>query len=104
MRRSKPSPKPYWEMNAKELAAATAEFDKEFAADRFGPPPPRARARWTRARRKRGRPRVGKGVAVISLSIEKTLLQRADALARRQGVSRAQLVARGLESVLKAAS
>jgi len=29
--------KPYWEMNTQELAAATAEFDKEFIADTFHP-------------------------------------------------------------------
>ncbi len=48
--------KPFSEMNAQELAEATAEFDKEFIADSFGPPPPEALEQLERAR-KRGRSR-----------------------------------------------
>jgi hypothetical protein len=51
---------------------------------------------------KRGRPRTGKGVKVIALSVEKSLLARADARAKAEGVSRAALIARGLEAVLAA--
>jgi hypothetical protein len=50
-----------------------------------------------------GRPKVGKGARVISLSVERGLLELADAYARRTGMSRAQLVARGLENILAAA-
>ena len=46
------------------------------------------------------RPAKGKGVKVISLSVEKSLLERADAEARRRNISRAALVAEGLEAVL----
>ena len=53
-----------------------------------------------RDKRKRGRPRVGRGVRVISVSIEIGLLARADALARRLHISRAALIARGLRTVL----
>ena len=48
--------KPFSEMNTQELAEATAEFDREFIADSFGPPPPEARQRLERARN-RGRSR-----------------------------------------------
>ena len=58
------------------------------------------RARLARVRKKIGRPRSGKGVRTISLTVEKGLLERADAYATAQGISRAQLVARGLLSVL----
>lgn len=51
-----------------------------------------------------GRPKIGKGVKTIALSIEKGLLERADAHARALDISRAQLVARGLLSVLPEAS
>ena len=61
------------------------------------------RARWERARRKKpGRPKVGNGVKVVSLSVERGLLDRADAYAQRHGLTRARLVAMGLESVLRA--
>jgi len=76
------------------------EFDREFVADTFGPMPPEAKAKWERAKRKRGRPKVGKGVKVISVSVEKDLLAKSDAMARRLGIPRATLIARGLRRVL----
>jgi hypothetical protein len=94
--------KKYWEMTAGELAKATAEFDQEGAADTFRPMTDAEEAAWQEAtqKRPRGRPRVGKGVKVISLGIEADLLQRADALAKKRRISRAKLVAEGLEAVL----
>ena len=50
--------------------------------------------------RRRGRPRKGKGVEIVSLSIEKDLLHRAERLAKAQGLSRSDLFARGLRAVL----
>ncbi len=86
--------------NAKELDQATKDFEREFVADSFGPPGPVEREQWRRAKRKRGRPRHGRGVKVISVSLEKGLLIRCDALAKRLGVSRAALISRGLHEVL----
>ncbi len=94
--------KPYWEMNVEELAAATAEFDREGVGGTFGEPTPDQKARHARAKRKRGRPRIGKGTKVISVSVEKGLLARADRLAKRLRVKRAELVARGLQAVVNA--
>jgi hypothetical protein len=88
-------------MSASELAVATAEFDKEFAVERSRPLTAQDRARWQRARQKPGRPRVGKGVKVISVSIEKGLLSRADRLARKLRLPRTRLIALGLESLLE---
>jgi hypothetical protein len=59
------------------------------------------KARWQRARQKRGRPKVGKGVQVVSVSIEKGLLSRADRLARKLQLPRTQLIALGLEALLE---
>ena len=94
--------KPYQQMNTRELAEATAEFDKEFIIDQCVPMTPAERAQWERIRRKRGRPRKGKGVQVISVSVEKDLLARSDRLARRLGVTRAGLIARSLSATLVA--
>lgn len=47
--------------------------------------------------KKPGRPKVGKGVKVISLSVEKDLLKQADVYARRHGMKRTELVAVGLK-------
>ena len=67
--------KPLWEMTTDELAAATGEFDSEIAAKTFGSPTAKQRAQLARAKKKRGRPPIGKGVCVISVSIEKDLLR-----------------------------
>jgi hypothetical protein len=85
-----------------ELAEDTARYDREMVIDEFGPMNAAARARWARAKRKPGRPRRGKGVKVISVSVERDLLSRSDALAKDLGLSRAGLIERGLEAVLAA--
>jgi hypothetical protein len=89
-------------MTALELAEATARYGQEMILDEFGPMTPKARSRWQRARRKPGRPRRGKGAKVISVSVERGLLSRSDALAKNLGVSRAGLIERGLKAVLAA--
>lgn len=94
--------KEYWNMTADELAAATKEFKEDGVAETFRAMTAAALARLRQARRKRqrGRPRVGKGVKVISVGVELGLLERADAVAKKRGLSRAKLIAEGLESVL----
>jgi hypothetical protein len=98
---SKPR-KQYWDMTTAELAEATKEFDREDVGEGFGPMTAEAEAAWKVARRKRprGRPRIGRGVKVVSVGIESGLLKRADRLAKKRGISRAKLVAEGLETVL----
>jgi hypothetical protein len=96
--------KPITQMMTKELSQATKELEREFVAESFGPPGPMAREQWRRAKRKRGRPRQGHGVKVVAISVEKGLLSRCDALAKKLGVSRAALISRGLHTVLSAAS
>jgi hypothetical protein len=80
-----------------------AEFDREFVADKARPLTAAERRRWEKARRKPGRPLVGEGVKVVSLSVEKGLLRRTDALARRRKLTRAELVAEALRDVLSRA-
>jgi hypothetical protein len=91
----------YQEMNARQLAKATAAFDKELVIDRSRELTGEEKAQWRRARQKAGRPKVGKGVQVISVSIEKGLLTRADRLARKLQLPRTQLIALGLEALLE---
>jgi hypothetical protein len=62
------------------------------------------RRQWRRFKAKAGRPKIGKGAKTISLTMEKDLLKRADAYAKQHGISRAKLVARGLESILGSAA
>jgi len=92
--------KPYAEMTTRELAKATADFDKEFVVDQSSDLTPQQKLQWQRAKRKRGRPRLGQGVRIISVSIEKGLLERTDRLAKKLKVRRTRLIARGLEAIL----
>jgi hypothetical protein len=94
--------KPSTALTPQELDRMAAEFEREFVADTFGPPPPAVRARLRRAKRKRGRPCTGAGSQAISVTIEKTLLAQVDALVRRSKTPRAQLITRGLRFVLAA--
>jgi hypothetical protein len=88
------------EPRAAELAEEAARYEREMVIDEFGPMTVEARARWSRAKRKPGRPRRGKGAKVISVSVERGLLSRSDALAKDLGLSRAGLIERGLQAVL----
>jgi hypothetical protein len=62
------------------------------------------RRQWRRFKAKAGRPKVGRGAKTISLTVERGLLQRADAYAKLHGISRARLFAQGLESILGSAA
>ncbi len=92
----------YERMSLPELRTATKHLDREMVAETFRPLQPAERVRWERARRKPGRPRRGAGAKVISVSVERRLLVRSDALARNLGITRASLVERGLKAVLAA--
>ena len=95
-------PKPFDRMTTEELQTAAAEFDREMVAEEFGPLSARARSRWRKARRRPGRPRQGQGAKVISVTVERNLLARSDALAKNMGVTRAGMIAGGLKAVLAA--
>ena len=84
-----------------EKDAEVAKFDRGLDLSETKPLTPAQRKLWNKAKRKRGRPRVGKGVEVISLSVERELLRQADRLAKAEGISRAALFARGLHIILK---
>ena len=99
----KKAQKPYWEMNTQELAAATAELDQEFVIDKCTPLSPEMRARWEKTKRKTTRQgRNAQGLRVVA-GLEEDLLKRSDKLAKKMGLTRDGLVARGLKAILTAA-
>ncbi|HEX4123684.1 MAG TPA: hypothetical protein VHY37_03095 [Tepidisphaeraceae bacterium] len=53
-----------------------------------------------RAANKGGRPRVGAGARRVNVTVEKTLLDKADQYARSHGLSRAALVAEALRKII----
>ncbi len=60
------------------------------------------RASWNRAKRGPGRPRksAAEKAARVLVTIAPSLLAKADSYARRQGISRAEWIARGLVAVM----
>ncbi|MGH7140158.1 MAG: hypothetical protein ACREHD_30840 [Pirellulales bacterium] len=92
--------KKYWEMNTRELAAATKQFDEERVIDQSRPLDTKERAQWKRLKTAKQRPNVGNAHQRISVSIEKGLLKRATAYAKKQRLSRSRLVAMALEQAL----
>jgi hypothetical protein len=84
-----------------ERQRIVAEYERGVPRSELRPLTKAERARWERVKQgRRGRPKVGKGVRVISLSVERGLLERADSYAQENGLTRAQLFARGLAAVL----
>jgi hypothetical protein len=84
--------KPYSQMNAAELADATREYDG-MVIDKTVPLSARERKLWQEAKRGRGRPKIGKGAKKISISLEGNLLDKADAVAKKRGLNRSELIA-----------
>jgi macrodomain Ter protein organizer (MatP/YcbG family) len=89
-----------WELNTHELADATKQFDEPMVVDRSRPLTPEEREQWERAKRKRGRPRVGRGCKRVSISLEKGLLRRINAYAKKRRITRSGLVAEMFEELL----
>ena len=90
-----------------EKERIVAEIEAESPEQRLARSRPlnaRERARWQRFKAKAGRPRVGQGAKTISLTVERDLLKRADAYAKRHGMSRSRLVAEGLRAILGSAA
>lgn len=94
--------KPHWEMTTAELREATKEFDEEFVAERAKPMSPEMKARWERAKAKVPRAENGQTEQIIAVRLDKTLLDRCTALAKKKHLTRDALVARGLRAILAA--
>jgi hypothetical protein len=61
---------------------------------------PNMKKQWARIKKKFGRPVKGLGSKAINVTVEKGLLARADAYAKASGMTRAQMIAQGLERVM----
>ncbi len=91
-----------------QRAAEVARLEKPLPPGPDGLPgkplTPSQRKRWDRIQThlRRGRPTVGKGAQRVLISVEKGLLEEADAYARRHNVKRSQLIATGLRLAMSA--
>jgi uncharacterized protein (DUF4415 family) len=89
--------KAYWEMTTEELGEATKQFDEEFVADKATPLTPKMKALWEKAKAKPDPPQ-----QTIVVRIDKALLNRCTALAKKKHIPRDALIARGLHALLAA--
>ncbi len=83
-----------------EIAEDRARYGREMVIDEFGPMTAKARSRWAKAMKRRTRK--SKKDQGTPIALERKLLLRSDDLARRLGVSRGELIERGLRAVLAA--
>ncbi len=90
----------YGRMTAAEWDIEVEKFDRPLIADESRVLTPAEQRRWDRVKHGQRRPVAAKNIAVISVGLERRLLRQADRAARRVGISRAQLIARGLHEVL----
>jgi hypothetical protein len=100
--KSKQSGKSFFEMTNAERAEATRELDEEFVIDKCRPLTAEERTRWEAAKRKKPGTAKGRELRTISVGVDRKLLAQSDALAKRLGITRAHLVARGLKAMLAA--
>ncbi|MGA2582638.1 MAG: ribbon-helix-helix domain-containing protein [Tepidisphaeraceae bacterium] len=83
--------KPFANMTTAELAEATKQYE-EMVIDKTFPLNAKERKIWEKAKNGRGQRKAGKGAKKISISLEGDMLQRADALAKKRGVNRSELI------------
>lgn len=92
-------------LSASEKERIFQELEQETPEERLARSKPLTtaqRARWNQIKKKMGRPKIGKGIKIISLSVERDLLKRADAYAKSTGLKRSALFAAGLLRILPA--
>ncbi len=94
--------KPYWEMTTAELSEATRQFDEEFVAAKSRPLTPQEHVLWDEVKAKGPVTANGRAAATITVRLEKELLKRCTALAKKKRLSRDALIARGLRALLAA--
>jgi hypothetical protein len=101
MKTKNPS-KPYWEMTTAELREATKQFDEEFVADKGRPLTPEEQDLWEQVKGKGTSAANGKAEQTIAVRLDKALLKRCTALAKKKRLSRDALITRGLRALLAA--
>ena len=98
--------KPYDQMNVKELGDATKDLDEEFVFEKGREMSPQERREFDAWRKLANdehlqRKRLGYGCKRVQVSMERSLLAKADAYARFHGMSRAAIVSKSVEMFLQ---
>jgi Ribbon-helix-helix protein, copG family len=77
--------------------ASVREFDQEFVADKSRPLTSRQKRQWSRFRK---RVSAGHKTERVSIALTHELVEQSDQLAKEQGLSRTELIARSLRAAL----
>jgi hypothetical protein len=101
MSKAKSDDQKFFDLSVEELLRLGEKYSKMPATEATA----EERAAFDRilkqAPRKPGRPRVGEGASRVLLTIERGLLRRTDAYAKRAGLSRAAIIAMALDNLLQ---
>jgi hypothetical protein len=92
--------KSFFAMTDDERNAEVARFEKGVRFEDTRPLSAKSRLLWERVRQARGRPRKAAKAARVLITVEPELLSLADRFARRHGLSRSEMIARGLHLVM----
>ena len=99
---SKTLDKPFFEMTAAEKKALAAELEKGVPFSKMKPFSARGKLLWEAAKRGRGRPPKAPETKArrINLTFDPALLAKMNAYVKANGISRAELVARGVRMAM----
>ena len=94
----------FMSMTDADREAEVAKYGREMPGTPGRPLSAHGKAEHAKARRNArvGRPRIGRGAKRVLITVERGLLQRADSYARKHGLNRSELIAKGLASVIGA--
>ena len=93
----------FMSMSDEQRRAEVAKFDQEQVGTPGRPLSEAQKRQHRRAKKRGGRPTIGKGAKRVLISMERGLLSRLDSHARQTGVTRSQLIAESVRSVLSKA-
>jgi len=93
-------------MSLEELRKATKQYDAEMIDPPARQPTVKEKTAFSRAIKaakaaRRGRPVVGQGATSVLISIERGLLEEADKHAKAKKMTRSELIALGLRTVMQ---
>lgn len=96
----------FMSMTDAQRDAEVAQYDREMPGTPGKPLSKTGKVAHARARRKAraGRPRVGRGAKRVLITVEGGLLKRADAYAKRHGLNRSELIAKGIINLIGSAA
>ena len=90
----------FMSMSDEQRRAEVAKFDREHVGVPGRPLTEAQKRQHRRAKNRGGRPTIGKGAKRVLISMERGLLTQLDSHAKRSGMTRSQLIAESVKSVL----